>query len=179
VQCAKFGQNTDQKVINARDWLVKQFQQAIQNKVGNKHTMAEGSSRPRPVQRPQFRNIHVSQILGYRLPLAGIVSILHRVSGALLFLLGLPFCLYLFQQSITSELSFEAYRAMVGHWFVKLVLLALIWGFLHHFCAGIRYLVLDMHIGTGKQQAQTSAKVVLVVSLILTLAIATKLFGVL
>ena len=56
--------------------------------------------------RPQFRNIQVSQILSYRLPPAGIVSILHRLSGALLFLVGIPFCLYLLQQSLTSEISF-------------------------------------------------------------------------
>ena len=64
--------------------------------------------------RPQFRNIHISQILQYRLPAPGIVSILHRVSGALMFLLGLPFALYLFEQSITSEISFDNYLAIVG-----------------------------------------------------------------
>jgi succinate dehydrogenase / fumarate reductase, cytochrome b subunit len=140
--------------------------------------MAETSSRTRPVVRPQFRNIHVSQILQYRLPLPGILSILHRVSGALMFLVGLPFILYIFQQSLTSEISFDAYRELVSHWFVKLVLLALIWAYLHHFCAGIRFLFLDMHMGTEKVQANTSAKVVLVVSLVLTTAVALKLFGV-
>jgi succinate dehydrogenase / fumarate reductase, cytochrome b subunit len=140
--------------------------------------MAEGSGRARPVQRPQFRNIHVSQILQYRLPLPGILSILHRVSGALMFLVGLPFILYLFQLSLTSELSFEAFRGIVSHWFAKLVLLGLIWAYMHHFCAGIRYLLLDMHMGIEKQQATTSARIVLVVSLVLTAAVALKLFGV-
>ena len=127
--------------------------------------------------RPQFRNIHVSQILQYRLPMAGIVSILHRISGALMFLVGLPFILYLFQQSITSEISFESYRAIVGSVPGKLVLLVLIWAYLHHFCAGIRYLLLDLHLGTDKDQARVSANVALVVSLVLTALVALKLFG--
>lgn len=128
--------------------------------------------------RPEFRNIHVTQIARYRLPLAGLVSILHRISGALMFLVGLPFVLYLFQQSLTSELSFDAYRAIVSHWFAKLVLLGLIWAYLHHFCAGIRFLILDLHVGVAKEQARTSASVVLGVSLVLTLLVALKIFGV-
>ena len=67
--------------------------------------MSEAAAKASP-PRPQYRNIHVSQILQYRLPPSGIVSILHRISGALLFLIGFPFLLYLFDQSITSELSF-------------------------------------------------------------------------
>jgi succinate dehydrogenase / fumarate reductase cytochrome b subunit len=140
--------------------------------------MADLAGKPGPRVRPQFRNIHVSQIAKYRLPLAGIVSILHRVSGALMFLVGLPFLLYLFQQSLVSEISFENYRAIVSHWFAKLVLLALVWAYLHHFCAGIRYLILDLHVGVQKEQARTSASVVLGVSLVLTLVVAGKLFGV-
>ena len=130
--------------------------------------------RPRPVH----RNIHVSQIRQYRLPLAGVVSILHRVSGALMFLIGLPFVLYLFQQSITSEISFEAYQALVSHWFAKLVILGVAWAYLHHFCAGIRYLVLDLHVGVDKDAARKSASSVLAVSLVLTAIVALKLFGV-
>lgn len=140
--------------------------------------MADLAGKPGPRVRPQFRNIHVSQIATYRLPLAGIVSILHRVSGALIFLVGLPFLLYLFQQSLVSEISFENYRAIVSHWFARLVLLALVWAYLHHFCAGIRYLILDLHVGVEKEQARTSASVVLGVSLVLTLVVAGKLFGV-
>ena len=127
--------------------------------------------------RPEFRNIQVSQLAQYRLPLAGIVSILHRVSGALLFLVGIPFALYLFEQSLTSEISFETYRAVVSHWFAKLVLLALVWAYLHHFCAGIRYLVMDVHLALEKEQARTSASIVVAVSLALTFIVALKLFG--
>lgn len=140
--------------------------------------MADLAGNPGPRVRPQFRNIHISQIARYRMPLAAHVSILHRVSGALMFLVGLPFVLYLFQQSLVSELSFENYRAVVSHWFAKLVLLALAWAYLHHFCAGIRFLILDLHVGVAKEQARTSASVVLGVSLVLTLLVALKIFGV-
>ena len=127
--------------------------------------------------RPQFRNIHPTQILAYRLPAAGIVSILHRISGFLLFLIGLPFLLYLFDQSLSSELSYQNYRAVASHWFSKLVLIVLAWGYLHHFCAGIRYLLLDLHKGLEKQQSHNSAIAVFAVSLFLTLIVALKIFG--
>jgi succinate dehydrogenase / fumarate reductase cytochrome b subunit len=140
--------------------------------------MAETAGKAGAKARPQFRNIHVSQIRQYRLPLAGVVSILHRVSGALMFLVGLPFVLYLFQQSITSEISFEAYQDLVSHWFAKLVILGIAWGYLHHFCAGVRYLVLDLHVGVDKDAARKSASAVLVVSLVLTALVALKIFGV-
>ena len=140
--------------------------------------MADLASKAGARARPQFRNIHVSQIAEYRLPLAGIVSILHRVSGALMFLVGLPFVLYLFQQSLTSEISFESYQAIVSHWFAKIVILGVAWAYLHHFCAGIRYLVLDLHVGVEKDASRKSASMVLVVSLLLTLVVALKLFGV-
>jgi succinate dehydrogenase / fumarate reductase cytochrome b subunit len=131
-------------------------------------------SRPRP----EFRNILVSQLMGYKWPPGAIVSILHRISGALLFLVGMPFVLYMFQQSLLSEISFENYRAIVGHWFTKLVLLALAWAYVHHVCAGIRHLFLDMDIGTDRGSSQSSATIVLAVSLTLTLLIALKIFGV-
>ena len=139
--------------------------------------MADLASKSGARARPEVRNIHVSQLSQYRLPLAGIVSILHRVSGALMFLVGIPFILYLFQQSLTSEISFDNYRAVVGSPLGKLVLLALVWGYLH-FCAGIRYLLLDMHVGVEKESSRTSAAVVLGVSLVLTAVVALKLFGV-
>lgn len=128
-------------------------------------------------QRPRFRNIDVGQIVQYRLPPAGIVSILHRVSGALMFLLGLPLVLFLFQASLGSSASFGGLVAFAAHPLGKLVLLGVIWCYLHHFCAGIRYLLLDLHIGTTKEQARSSALSVLAVSLALTLLCALKLFG--
>ncbi len=124
----------------------------------------------------RFTNIHVTQIIRYRLPAAGIVSILHRISGALLFVL-LPFILYLFDQSITSEISFAHLQGYVSHPLVKLAVLAVIWGYLQHFCAGIRHLIMDLHIGLSKEEAAKSAKIVLAVSLVLTVLVALKLFG--
>lgn len=127
--------------------------------------------------RPQFKNIGFGQILtSYKLPWSGKVSILHRISGALLFL-SLPFILYLFDKSVTSEISFLTFSELVGNPLIKLFILALIWGFLHHFCAGIRFLMLDTHRGLEKHQIQKSAISVLVVSLALTLVLGAKLFN--
>ena len=126
--------------------------------------------------KPVYRNIGLAQLIKYRLPWAGKVSILHRISGAALFLL-LPFILYLFDQSLASELSFMQFQAFTDHFLVKLICLGLIWSFLHHFCAGIRYLLLDLEIGVEKIPAQKSAILVLVVSLALTAAVGAKLFG--
>ncbi|MEY2662935.1 MAG: hypothetical protein RIQ35_1252 [Pseudomonadota bacterium] len=126
--------------------------------------------------KPVYRNIGLAQLIKYRLPWAGKVSILHRISGAALFLL-LPFILYLFDQSLASELSFMQFQAFTDHFLVKLICLGLIWSFLHHFCAGIRYLLLDLEIGVEKIAAQKSAIIVLIVSFALTAAVGTKLFG--
>ncbi len=124
----------------------------------------------------RFTNIHVTQIIRYRLPAAGIVSILHRISGALLFVL-LPFILFLFDKSITSEISFGFLQGYASHPLVKLAILVVVWGYLQHFCAGIRHLVMDLHIGLSKEESARSAKSVLVVSTVLTLLVALKLFG--
>ena len=126
--------------------------------------------------RPQFRNINITQIVGYRLPLAGIISILHRISGLLMFLL-LPFILFLLDKSLVSESSFEYFKGFTSNWFVKLVILALSWAYLHHFCAGIRHLVMDNHIGLTKDGARKSAAGVLIISVPLALIVALKLFG--
>jgi succinate dehydrogenase / fumarate reductase cytochrome b subunit len=127
--------------------------------------------------RPQYSNIHVTQILKYRMPLAAWVSILHRISGVLMFLL-LPFVLYLLELSLTSEVSFDYLHGIVAHPFTKLVILALSWAYLHHFAAGIRHLFMDMHIGLSKDGSRHSAFSVLAISLFLTLLVALKLFGV-
>ncbi|MGF6853022.1 succinate dehydrogenase, cytochrome b556 subunit [Paraburkholderia sp. CI3] len=135
--------------------------------------MAEAVKKPRP----EFRNIGIGQVLtAYRLPLAGRVSILHRVSGALLFV-SLPFLLYLFDRSLTSELSFEVFKGVLSNVIVKVITLVLAWAFLLHFCAGIRYLVMDTHRAVSKQGGKETAAVVVVVSSVLTIAFALKLFG--
>ena len=137
--------------------------------------MTDTAAKPRP----QFRNIGIAQIAKYRLPLAGKLSILHRVSGALLFLCLPLVILPLFAASVASPESYAGIAEYAGNPIVKLVFLALVWGYLHHFCAGIRYLVLDLHIGIDKVSAQKSAGVAFGVSLALTVVFALKLFGVL
>ncbi len=127
--------------------------------------------------RPQYSNIHVTQLMHYRLPLAGVVSILHRISGALMFLL-LPFTLYLLELSLNSEASFYAMKSLVAHPLAKLIILALSWAYLHHFAAGVRHLFMDMHLGLTKDGSRHSAASVLAISLFLTLLVALKLFGV-
>lgn len=142
--------------------------------------MADSSSaRPRPV----FRNIHVTQIVGYRLPLAGIVSILHRVSGFLMFLL-LPFVIWLFDVSLSSEISYERFTSafvaglwVFPDWFVKLVALALIWAYLHHLIAGLRHLWMDARHAVSKEFGRSSALFTLAASVALTLLLGAKLFG--
>jgi succinate dehydrogenase / fumarate reductase, cytochrome b subunit len=135
--------------------------------------MAEVLKKPRP----EYRNIGIAQILKYRLPLAGRVSILHRASGLILFLL-LPFALYLFEQSLTSEITFDTLKGIASNIIVKLIVLVLSWAFLFHFCAGVRHLVMDTnHSAVTKERGRTTSAVVLIVSSLLTLAVAAKLFG--
>ncbi len=110
-----------------------------------------------------------------RLPMPGFVSILHRVSGALMFLL-IPLCLYLLDRSLASPESYAGLVGFLGHPLLKLVLLALLWAFLHHLCAGIRFLLLDLHIGSALPVARSSSAAVLVVSLILTVLLGVKLW---
>ncbi|WP_420474289.1 succinate dehydrogenase, cytochrome b556 subunit [Noviherbaspirillum sp. ST9] len=126
--------------------------------------------------RRKYGVMSFAQTVHYRLPLAGIVSILHRVSGMLMFLL-IPFVLYLLDKSLTSEISFEYFKGFTSHWFVKLVILALVWAYLHHFSAGVRHLLMDLHMGLDKDSGRKSAVAVFAVSLPLALLVALKLFG--
>ncbi|MES2148684.1 MAG: succinate dehydrogenase, cytochrome b556 subunit [Pseudomonadota bacterium] len=128
-------------------------------------------------ERPQFRNIHITELSNYRLPPAGIVSILHRISGFGMFLL-LPFLLYLFELSIRSEISFALFAGIAAKPLVKLILLGLIWAYMQHFCAGVRHLLMDVHVAIEKDSARQSALSVLAVSLALTALAGLKLFGV-
>ena len=136
-------------------------------------------------KRPEFRNINALKDLpSYRLPLAGIVSILHRVSGVLMFLL-MPFIIWMFDTSLSSEISFSKFRAAFSSglwffpgWFIKLVALGLIWAYLHHFIAGLRHLWMDVsHAAVSKEFGMRSAQVVLGASVLLTLVLGAKLFG--
>lgn len=133
-------------------------------------------------QRPVYRNIHITQLPHYRLPPAGLVSILHRISGALLFLL-LPIVIWLFDLSVTSEVSFAHFTTVFSAgwaglpgWLWKLVALALIWGYLQHFFAGLRHLWMDVTHSTGLGFGRQSAIVTLALTAILTIVLGFKLF---
>ena len=146
--------------------------------------MNELASPSRP-KRPEFRNINIFKDLpSYRLPAAGIVSILHRISGFLMFLL-LPFIIWMFDVSVSSEISFakfsSAFTAGIGFapgWFIKLVALSLIWAYLHHFIAGLRHLWMDTHhSATSKEFGKSSAVVTLTLSIGLAVILGAKLFN--
>jgi succinate dehydrogenase / fumarate reductase cytochrome b subunit len=144
--------------------------------------MAELSS-PRPRARPGA-NMRLIDALQYRLPVAGIVSILHRVSGILMFVL-LPFIVWMFDASVSSEISYDGFTSafvagvgVVPGFFFKLVALALIWAYLHHFFAGLRHLWMDVsHAAVTKEAGARSAQFTLVASLLLTVALGARLFG--
>ena len=145
--------------------------------------MTENTKAP-AAARPEFRNINAFQDLTtYRMPMAAWVSILHRVSGALMFVL-LPFIIWLFDTSVSSEISFgrftsafEAGLLGLPGWFVKVVVLALIWAYLHHMMAGVRHLYMDSTHSVSKEFGKSSAIVTLVLSLGLTAILGAKLFG--
>ena len=135
-------------------------------------------------KRPEFRNINALTALPtYRLPLAGIVSILHRISGFIMFLL-LPLIVWMFDTSVSSEISFAKFSAAftVGLGFVpgvlvKVVVLGLIWAYLHHLIAGVRHVYMDVNHAVSKEFGKSSAVVTLALSLGLTVALGAKLFG--
>lgn len=102
-----------------------------------------------------------------KLPLPGFVSILHRASGILLFI-SLPLLLWMLQASMRSIETYTQFIQILQHPLSKLVLLGLLWAFFHHFCAGIRFLALDLHLGSSLAQARASSKWVLAISLLLT-----------
>ncbi|MCX7894033.1 MAG: succinate dehydrogenase, cytochrome b556 subunit [Burkholderiales bacterium] len=120
-------------------------------------------------KRPLWYNLNLLD-----LPLPGLVSILHRISGAALFLFAFVL-LYLFDASLASRERFDAMRAVVAHPLGKFVLLGLLWAFLHHLCAGIRYLFLDLHRGLDRGTARATSVAVLVVSIALTVVLGAAL----
>ncbi len=132
----------------------------------------------------EFRNINAFKDLPtYRLPAAGWVSILHRVSGALMFVL-LPFIIWLFDKSISSEISFAKFKAAINigigiypGWFIRLTMLALIWAYLHHLIAGMRHLYMDATHSVSREFGRSSAVFTLSVSIGLTVLLGAKSFG--
>ena len=141
------------------------------------------SLKEQPLKRqPVYRNIHVSQLTSYRLPAAGWVSILHRISGAAMFLL-LPFAIWMFDASVTSEISYDAFVSAFNAgawgfpgWFLKLVAFALIWAYLLHFFAGLRHVWMDATHEVGLEFGRVSAVLAIAISSIVALALGAKLF---
>jgi succinate dehydrogenase / fumarate reductase cytochrome b subunit len=125
-----------------------------------------------------IRNISLDNLVRYRLPVPGILSILHRVSGALMFL-ALPALIWLFDLSLRSETGFGQLRGLAASALVRLVLAGLAWALLHHLCAGVRYLALDLDLGVDREPSRRSAWIVFAVSLALTAWGALALFGIL
>ncbi|MDR1889736.1 MAG: succinate dehydrogenase, cytochrome b556 subunit [Zoogloeaceae bacterium] len=126
--------------------------------------MTDASIRKRP------RNLDLLSLISYRLPLPGRLSILHRVSGLGLFLLLGPL-LWLFQLSVTSPEAFGYFQELASCWVAKVIFAGLIWAFMHHFCAGIRFLLLDAHVGIELAAARYSSIAVFVVSIVATVAL--------
>jgi succinate dehydrogenase / fumarate reductase cytochrome b subunit len=123
-----------------------------------------------PSPRPKYLNL-----MQIRLPLPALVSILHRVSGAALFLF-IPFLLVLFELSLQSPQTFARFKLVFSHWAVKLILIGLVWAYLHHLCAGIRHLALDLHYGMELAAARATSWSVLVISIGLTLVIGVMIW---
>ena len=133
-------------------------------------------------RQPVYRNIHITDLPSYRLPPAGWVSILHRISGAAMFLL-LPFAIWMFDASLTSEVSYEQFTGVFSDgaaglpgWFWKLFAFALIWAYLLHFSAGLRHLWMDATHAVSLSFGRTSAIVVIVRSTVVAFALGFKLF---
>ena len=136
--------------------------------------MSEAAAKTVRKPRPKYLNLQ-ALIFEIRLPLPGWVSILHRISGALLFV-ALLWLLWMLDRSLSSEAAFDRIRHYAGLWPVKLSLLALAWAYCHHFCAGIRYLFLDLDKGVDLATARLTSWVVLGASLSLTLFFGWKLW---
>jgi succinate dehydrogenase / fumarate reductase cytochrome b subunit len=121
-------------------------------------------------KRPKHLALHL-----IKLPLPGLISIFHRISGLALFF-ALPLLLLALQYSLRSIETYTRLMDVLNQPAAKLVLLGLLWAFLHHFCAGLRYLAIDLHIVANLKQARDSSKIVLLVSLLLTVLIGAKLW---
>ncbi|MDO9052370.1 MAG: succinate dehydrogenase, cytochrome b556 subunit [Gallionella sp.] len=120
--------------------------------------------------RPKHLALHLIQ-----LPLPGFVSILHRVSGLALFL-ALPLLLMMLQYSLRSIVTYEQLMDVLAHPLAKLMLLGVLWAYAHHFCAGLRYMAIDLHLVANLKQARDSSKIVMLVSLVLTVLIGVRLW---
>jgi succinate dehydrogenase / fumarate reductase cytochrome b subunit len=125
-----------------------------------------------PKPRPKYYDLNL-----LNLPLPGVVSIFHRITGVVMFLFLIPVTLYLLQGSLKSESGFNFWKNVLTAFpIIKLVLLGFVWAFAHHFFAGIRYLLLDLHIGIDKASARKTSVAVLLLGAITTILIGARLW---
>jgi len=124
------------------------------------------------MSRPRPKYLNLLQI---KLPVPGLVSILHRVSGAVLFLF-IPFLLVLFELTLESPGGFLRFKSVLSHWAVKLLVIGLVWAYLHHLLAGIRHLALDLDYGTELPAARASSLAVLVTGIVLAVIFGVRLW---
>jgi succinate dehydrogenase / fumarate reductase cytochrome b subunit len=124
-----------------------------------------------PKQRPKYYDLNLAH-----LPVPGLVSIFHRISGALLFVPVIPALLYLMQATLGSEAGWLHWKGVLSAPAVKVVLLGFAWLYAHHLFAGIRYLLLDLHVGVDKESARASAKVVFILGAAATAVIAWRIW---
>ncbi|MEO7055767.1 MAG: succinate dehydrogenase, cytochrome b556 subunit [Caldimonas sp.] len=141
------------------------------------------SLKEQPLKRPPvYRNIHISQLISYRMPAAAWASILHRISGAAMFVL-LPLVIWMFDASLTSEITYDQFRdvfvngaGFLPGWLLRIVSFGLIWAYLFHFCAGLRHLWMDATHDLSLRFGRISALAAMVVSTLVAFALGAKLF---
>ena len=125
-----------------------------------------------PKVRPKYYDLNL-----LNLPLPALVSIFHRITGVTMFLFLIPVTLYLLQGSLKSESGFNFWKNVLTSFpLVKLIMLGFVWAFVHHFYAGLRYLLLDLHIGTDKAAARTSSIVVFALGVVTTVIIGARIW---
>jgi len=124
-----------------------------------------------PAARPKYVDVNL-----LHLPIPGLVSIFHRVTGVVMFLFLIPAMLFVLQYTVGSEDGFNQWKSYFSHPLVKIVFLGFVWAYMHHFFAGIRYLLLDVHIGVDLAPARLSAKIVLGAGLVATILIGARIW---
>ncbi len=129
------------------------------------------SPQPVPRQRPKYYDLNL-----LHLPMPGLVSIFHRITGVVMFLFLIPAVLFVLQGTLGSEAGFNQWKSIFSQPIVKLIVLGFVWSYLHHLFAGIRYLLLDIHVGVELQPARTSARIVLALGLMATILVGVRIW---
>ena len=122
-------------------------------------------------QRPKYYDLNL-----LHLPMPGLVSIFHRITGVVMFLFLIPAALFVLQYTLASEAGFNQWKSIFAQPIVKLIVLGFVWSYLHHLFAGIRYLLLDIHVGIALAPARMSARVVLALGLIATALVGVRIW---